>query len=370
MSRFARTRRVFFLEEPLFENAEPHLRAALCSNTGVRVLTPILPTGLARHQILRAQQDLFQSMLREYGITDCIAWYYTPMAKEFTSVLRPNITVYDCMDELSAFAGAPAGMRENEELLFRDAELVFTGGASLFQAKRKQHASVHLFPSSVDISHFRQARQSQRDPDDQSAIPHPRFGYAGVIDERMDLELLRHVAAERPNWHIVLLGPVVKIDPASLPRGANIHYLGMKPYPRLPEYFSGWDIGILPFALNESTRFISPTKTPEYLAAGLKVISTPIRDVITPYGDLALVKIANNPSEFVRIGDSLLAEPPMPQFRARVDQFISQSSWDKTWSEMNTLIENAYALKCQPIGTGAELAPAIDPSTKGGALHV
>ncbi|MFL6353162.1 MAG: hypothetical protein ACJ74Z_15125 [Bryobacteraceae bacterium] len=360
MSRFARTRRVFFVEEPIFEDKEPHLRSFVCPKTGVHVQTPVLPCGLNRQRILELQRTLLQTMVQRNRISDYVAWYYTPMAREFAFDLKPSVTIYDCMDELSAFAGAPPSMRLNEDGLFRDADLVFTGGASLFESKRKQHPSVHLFPSSVEVEHFAQARSIKSDPEDQAGIPHPRLGYAGVIDERMDLELLRELAAQRPNWQIILLGPVVKIEDSSLPKAPNIHYLGIKQYAELPAYFSGWDIGMLPFALNDSTRFISPTKTPEYLAAGLKVVSSPIRDVATPYGDLGLVSIANGAGEFVKAVDLLLHSPPNRAFRAQVDQLLAQSSWDKTWSGMNDLIENTLVLKrCAGRGT-----PRVEQATR------
>ena len=345
MSRFARNRRVFFIEEPVFEDSELYLRSSVCTNTGVRVNTPVLPHGLSQQQITDCQATLLTKMLAQNSITDYIAWYYTAMALEISSSLHPSLTVYDCMDELSAFAGAPAAMRRNEAALFYQADLVFTGGASLFESKRTRHQSVHLFPSSVDVAHFSRARSIKQGPNDQAHLPRPRLGYAGVIDERMDLDLLRHIALARLNWQLILLGPVVKIDPALLPRAANIHYLGMKPYQDLPSYFSGWDIGLLPFALNESTRFISPTKTPEYLAAGLRVVSAPIRDIVMPYGDLGLVQIASDADEFIRAADSLLAGPPDVNFLAQVDHFLSLSSWDTTWSNMNDLIEDKLALK-------------------------
>lgn len=345
MSRFARNRRVLFFEEPLFEEGAPHLRSSVCPKTGVRVNTPILPPDLAPQQQIQLQKEFLEAAIAEHDIEDYIAWYYTPMALQFASGLRPRVTVYDCMDELSAFAGAPPALRDNERALFREADLVFTGGASLFEAKHKQHASVHLFPSSVDVSHFARARSSRTEPSDQSRLPRPRLGYAGVIDERMDLQLLAGIAARRPEWQLILLGPVVKIDRGSLPQASNIHYLGMKPYADLPDYLAGWDIGMLPFALNESTRFISPTKTPEYLAAGLHVISTPIRDVVTPYRDLGLVSIVHGSGEFVAAAESLLASPPTSEFRRAVTSFLSKSSWDKTWSEMNSLIEEKIMLK-------------------------
>ncbi len=365
MSRFARTRKVFFLEEPVFEDSQPQLRSMVCPATGVNVVTPVLPHGLSQHQVTRFQKAFLSSVLADNAITDYVAWYYTPMALEFSSDLRPDVTVYDCMDELSAFAGAPAAMRNNEASLFQKADLVFTGGASLFELKRKQHPSVHLFPSSVDVRHFSQARSTKREPDDQANIPRPRLGYAGVIDERMDLELIRQIASARPDWHIVMLGPVAKVDPHLLPQANNIHYLGMKAYKDLPAYFSGWDIGMLPFALNDSTRFISPTKTPEYLAAGLQVVSAPIRDVIAPYGDLGLVKIADGTSEFLKAADSLLRSPVTKASQARVDQFLSQSSWDKTWSDMNQLIQSKLALKHLPSSSRPHAAPAANVAAQG-----
>ena len=345
MSRFARIHRVFFFEEPVFEDIGcPYLRTSKDATSGVFVAAPVLPLGLPPSEILRLQTELLAKLMREEKIETYLAWYYTPMAREFTSELRPVATVYDCMDELSGFAGAPATLADNERLLFATADLVFTGGASLYAAKRQLHPSVHLFPSSVDVAHFAQARRLRREPADQTDIPKPRLGYAGVIDERMDLALLESIAGLRPEWHFVLLGPVVKIQPATLPQAANIHYLGLKPYADLPAYLAGWDIGMLPFALNDSTRFISPTKTPEYLAAGLRVIATPIRDVVSPYGEQGLVGIAHNAKEFVRIADGYLAGGESREdFESRADRFLARSSWDTVWQSMNELISSVAA---------------------------
>ena len=353
MSRFARSRRVFFIEEPIFaDNAtnqeqsrkeDANLHISGCELTGVRVCTPILPAGLTRKEIIASQRELLNSLLTEQGLSDYIAWYYTPMAREFSNGICAKAVIYDCMDELSAFTGAPSEMQVNERELFSVADLVFTGGASLYEAKRKQHGSVHQFASSVDFEHFARARSIGSEPCDQEAIPRPRLGYAGVIDERMDIPLLATAAALRPEWHFILVGPVVKIDPESLPTLPNIHYLGLKKYDDLPSYFAGWDIGMLPFALNKSTRFISPTKTPEYLAAGLRVISTPIRDVITPYGDLGLAGIVNDAGDFVRTADSMLKGSYDSGFRERADAFLSRSSWDKTWADMNQLIDRTLS---------------------------
>jgi UDP-galactopyranose mutase len=259
------------------------------------------------------------------------------MALSFTRHLQPQAVVYDCMDELSAFKNAPAALREREAELFKRADLVFTGGQSLYEAKRHQHHSIHAFPSSIDAPHFMQARAMVDERADQREIPHPRIGFFGVIDERMDIDLLAGVADLRPDWHLVIIGPVVKIDENDLPRRDNIHYLGGKSYKELPAYLSGWDVAMLPFARNESTRFISPTKTPEYLAAGCPVVSTSIRDVVRPYGQKGLVHIADTPEEFAAAIDTAI-KTDSPQRLMEVDFFLRQTSWDRTWSQMSDLI--------------------------------
>lgn len=345
MSRFARNHQVYFFEEPVYEEGPAHLKRSRCAQSGVEVVTPVLPHNLNHLEVVSAQRQLLQQLITEAKLSEYIAWYYTPMAMEFTSVLDPVLTVYDCMDELTAFAGASPTMKVNESALFQQADLVFTGGASLFESKKTQHSSVFKFPSSVDTTHFTKAKTVSSEPQDQSALPRPRFGFAGVIDERMDLGLLGAVAERRPDWQFVLLGPIAKIDPASIPRLPNLHLLGMKNYADLPSYMNGWDIGLLPFALNEATRFISPTKTPEYLAAGLRVISTPIRDVVSPYGEMGLVSIVEDADQFIEAADHILRQPATDEFKRRVDEFLGRSSWDETWREMEELMSEKYRTK-------------------------
>ena len=357
MSRFARQRRVYFFEEPQFEAAtKGWLQVSICSQTDVHICTPVLPIGLSPAEIVQEQQSLLRTLLQEQFVTSFIAWYYTPMAREFSHEFAPDLVIYDCMDELSEFAGAPPAMKYNEAELLRVASLVFTGGASLYEAKRRQHTSVHAFPSSVDAVHFRTARNEQNAPEDQVEIPHPRIGYAGVIDERMDVSLLQAISEAKPDWHFILLGPVVKIESDSLPRAKNLHYLGMKSYSLLPTYLSGWDLAMLPFALNNSTRFISPTKTPEYLAAGLPVISTPIRDVVSPYGELGFVAIAANAAEFIKEAELLLENRDNKENNRRVDAWLAQTSWDDTWHKMNMLIEKTMASRGRPPLKDAQLS--------------
>jgi UDP-galactopyranose mutase len=340
MTRFASERRVFFFEEPIYDSQRPQLK--IRRDGDVRVVVPHLPQAMqADAQSVHATlRDLVRGLQSEWRIDRPVCWYYTPMALNFARDLTPGAVVYDCMDELSAFKGAPPQLLTLEEELFDLADIVFTGGHSLHEAKRTKHPRVYPFPSSVDVAHFAKARGIDREPADQASIPHPRMGFFGVIDERMDLDLLHELAAAHPDCHLVMLGTVVKIDEDSLPKLPNIHYLGMKRYDELPAYLSGWEVALLPFAMNESTKYISPTKTPEYLAAGCYVVSTPVRDVVRPYGEQGMVAIGSNAPEF---GDAIARalEGTDPEWRARVDKYLGQLSWDRTWADMRTLVEDA-----------------------------
>lgn len=338
LTRSARSRRTFFVEEPIFCNGSMRLDIRE-AEAGVRVVVPYLPDGLRSEIAINAVlREMLRQMFIDHEINEYVFWYYTPMALNFTDHFKPVASVYDCMDELSAFKGAHSKLPMLEKQLFRKVDLVFTGGQSLYEAKRNQHPSVHAFPSSIDRAHFGKAREEVSDPEDQANIPHPRLGFFGVIDERFDIELLDRVAAARPDWHFVIIGPVVKIDPESLPRYDNIHYLGGKKYDELPQYLAGWDVALLLFARNESTRFISPTKTPEYLAAGKPVISTSIRDVVRPYGELKLVEITDTPEDFINAAEKILASPVQSEWLGKVDAFLKDISWDKTWAQMSDLI--------------------------------
>lgn len=347
LSRAARDRRVFFIEEPVFDAELPRLEVRQGEDK-VNIAIPHLPAGKDDSSINEMLRELVDDLFAQKQITDYLAWYYTPMALAFTRHLQPGAVIYDCMDELSAFKGAPPSLKELETELFASADLVFTGGQTLYEAKCRQHSNVHAFPSSVDVAHFAQARTIQTEPEDQRQIPHPRLGFFGVIDERMNLALLSHLADLRPDWHLVMIGPVVKIAPAELPQRENIHYLGGKSYAELPGYLAGWDVTLLPFALNESTRFISPTKTPEYLAAGKPVISTSIRDVIRPYGELGLVRIADTAEQFIKAVEAIQAEDANNRVR-RADAFLSNMSWDRSWARMSTMIEEARATRREAI---------------------
>ena len=337
MTRAARDWRVFFIEEPVFQEELQIAGFSERQDGNVRVITPQFPKSLDATEVRQEQENLVTTLLHKHDIRAYVAWYYTPMALAFTDKLEPKAIVYDCMDELSAFRGAPPELVEWEKELLEKADLVFTGGASLYEAKRNRHPSVHAFPSSIDKAHFAKA-QTAEEPADQRNIKSPKFGFYGVVDERFDIELLRELSNRRPDWHFVIIGPVVKIDALSLPQNLNIHYLGMKSYDQLPAYLGGWDVALLLFARNESTRYISPTKTPEYLSAGKPVVSTSIRDVVHPYGESGLVHIADSAEDFESAINRALADANDAEWQTRVKDFLADNSWDNTWQRMQDLI--------------------------------
>jgi UDP-galactopyranose mutase len=333
LSRCQKVCDVHFWEEPEHVAAQSADLRVETDPTGLRVLTPLLPQGVDRLASVVLQRELLDGYIKREQIGRYISWYYTPMALDFTSHLTPCLTVYDCMDELSNFKGAPPNLVRMEATLFARADVVFAGGASLYESKRQQHQNVHLFPSSIDREHFSRARAHLADPADQNGIPHPRIGFFGVLDERLDRDLLAAIAQQNPDWQLILLGPLAKIDPEDLPRAENIHYLGRKAYAELPDYLANWEVAILPFAQNPSTKFISPTKTPEYLAAGKPVVSTPIQDVVRPYGELGLVEIAADAEAFSQAIETCLQRDD-PNWLSAVDRFLDGMSWDRTFQLM------------------------------------
>jgi glycosyltransferase involved in cell wall biosynthesis len=346
MMRFAAVNKVFYVEEPIFNTGWSGFKATRPSRDHqLTVLVPHLSGSLSPLEMRRQLSQMLNEYVAAADLQEYICWYYSPMAIEYTAALSPITTIYDCMDELSAFKFAPDGLRENESRLFTMADVVFTGGHSLYAAKKQAHNNIHAFPSSIDKAHFMQARTTRSDPADQLGIGKPRLGFYGVLDERLDIDLISAISASRPDWHFILIGPTVKIDPQSLPRRSNIHYLGPKKYEELPQYLAGWDIAFMPFALNDSTRFISPTKTPEYLAGGKPVISTAIADVVNDYANHGLVKIINTPSEFISAAEEIFNNPPDQLWLRQVDTHLFNASWDATWLRMAELIKNSVNAK-------------------------
>jgi UDP-galactopyranose mutase len=363
MTRCSKTRRVVFIEEPVLGASHHYLEQTVIQPN----LWRIVP-HLRGDQTLRQQAPIVAQLLRafcqEQQITQPDHWFYTPMMLPFSEGLPRASVVYDCMDELSNFLNAPSDLPQLEERLLKDAHVVFTGGMALYEAKRGKHSNIYPMPSSVDADFFRTARRVTTEPEDQAGISGPRIGYCGVIDERLDLALIDTLAVRCPSAQIILVGPVVKIAPSALPRRSNIHYLGGKAYAQLPSYLGYWDVAMMPFALNDATRFISPTKTPEYLAAGRPVVSTPIKDVVEPYERLGLVRIGRDHESFIGHVEAILRGEETCSDAQR-DAFLAQTSWDATWARMDDLLrEHERELAEQRTKTRTIVRPKM------GGLHV
>ncbi|MCF0069377.1 glycosyltransferase [Dyadobacter sp. CY261] len=340
------------MEEPILDATDkPYLQFEK-KLPALWLCVPHLPAGSSQDKTIELMKGLLLSFFKDRDASKFIFWYYTPMAFEFSRAFTPSQIVYDCMDELSAFKFAPAKIKFMEQQLFARADIVFTGGVTLYEAKKGSHSNVHPFPSSIDKEHFQQARDMLAEPADQAGITGTKLGFYGVIDERFDQDLIREIAEKCPDWQIILIGPVVKIDPAMLPRAGNIHYLGSKSYQELPAYLSGWNVALIPFLLNESTRFISPTKTPEYLAAGRPVVSAAIRDVVDPYSKVGLVSIAQGTDAFISAIDYELGNFANPDWLQAVDEFLFDKSWQNTFSAMQTMMQLATSKKKGVVFTG------------------
>lgn len=343
LTRWSRDVNVFYFEEPEFSNTDT-ISLKEIKDGRVTILTPQLKHGMSEKEVIGYQEILLDKFIKIKRINDYIAWYYTPMAITFSRNIKPTLVIYDCMDELSGFKGAHPDLTTNEKKLINMADVVFTGGHHLYEHKKHLHQNIYPFPSSIDREHF-ESGNGTSDPKDQKKIPHPRAGFYGVIDERFNIELIDKVALAMPDFSFIMIGPVVKIDPSSLPNHNNIHYLGQKSYNELPAYLSNWDVAILPFAKNESTEFISPTKTPEYLAAGKPVVSTSIRDVVFPYGEKGLVQIADSANEFAEALRFSLLQREDEIWIKKVNDNLRTNSWDLTYDKMRKIVGKSLMQK-------------------------
>lgn len=348
LSRLAQHYRIFFVEEPVTDTGidKPYLESYPGRTPGAQPVTvvklhyPSTDHYWIGHNDPRTQADyetLLLDLMAQEEIHQPILWLYTPMAAPFVEALQPQRLIYDVMDELSAFKGAPAELKEADRRLLGKADLVFTGGASLYRTRQAYSNNIHLFPSGVDIEHFARAdRERFEKPADIANVASPILGYFGVVDERMDLDLLVHVAAAHPEWNLLMVGPVIKIAPEDLPQAPNLHYPGMKDYNELPAYLAHFDVALVPFAMNEATRFLSPTKTLEYLAAHKPVVSTPIPDIIELYGDY--VRIGQTPAEFTKQIAAALAATERAEQRRQEQNLLTRYTWDSIAQRMASLI--------------------------------
>lgn len=333
-TRLAQKYNIIFVEEPIDDAVHKYGTAeSFKPHKNITVFTPFI------------KWDNWETMSREYiellnnyfrtEVADSLFWFYSPFYIYFLRYFQPRGIVYDCMDELSAFKNASPNLPRYEKELLSQADIVFTGGKSLYESKKRLNPNTFCFPSSVDAAHFARALDVQTPlPADIQAIQRPIVGFYGVIDERIDLDLLKQVATQLPHISFVMIGPVVKIDETTLPKNKNIYYLGKKEYSQLPEYLKAFDITMMPFALNESTKYISPTKTLEYMAALKPVISTPIEDVVRDYKEI--VSIVKNEQEFVSAIDGYLTESTeQKQKRQKKEkEIVQKTSWDSTVSQI------------------------------------
>jgi glycosyltransferase involved in cell wall biosynthesis len=377
LTRLARHFDVYFVEEPVFEEGSPHLKLVR-QPEGIEVLTPVTDVrawGFNDEQ-MALMRPLIAEFMSERGVVEPIVWLYTPMALPLVADLEPRAVVYDCMDDLASFKFAPPELVEREAALMALADVVLTGGPSLYKAREDRHPNIHCLPSAVDARHFSPSHLDGASPESAAAsalhcdMDHPRLGFFGVIDERLDIELVAGLADARPDWQIVMAGPVVKIDPAALPQRPNLHWIGMQRYEALPHLLAQWDVCLLPFALNEATRFISPTKTLEYLAGGKPAVSTPIHDVVSLYG--SAVRIGATAAAFVHAVELTLEESEAERaaWRRKAQALVDGCTWDRTAERIAELL-NVYVrrgssvpiLVEQPL---AASAPRVFNSEAGG----
>ena len=348
LSRFARTRDVLFIEEPIFlddavrpslEITEPH--------AGVHRVIPRLPAAFSDSEAA-ATVAIRAQLLELIGPTGALAhrfhapvqWFYTPMpAPAMLGVFDEVAVVYDCMDELAQFRFAPTELVQRERYLLARADVVFAGGRALAESKARFHDNVHFFGCGVDAAHFAAARESETEvPAALASLPHPVAGYIGVIDERLDYALLATLAEQLPDVTFAMVGPVVKVDPRELPRRDNIHYFGQQAYDVLPAFMKGFDVCLMPFALNRATEYINPTKTLEYMAAGKPIVSTPIPDVLRNF--VPIVEVADTANAYATAVRRALTEPDLARREAGIAR-AQQSSWEQITVDMSRLMEGA-----------------------------
>lgn len=340
MSRLARDYEVWFFEEPVFdEHNAPRLDVQSVAE-GVTLLVPVLLPDQGEQPIINQQRQLLDGWLAQHPVATLLLWYYTPMSLRFTRHLAGQVVVFDCMDELSAFRQAPLALAELQRQLLERVDVVFTAGRRLCELIGARHANVHWVPNAVDRAHFASVHLGQPEPTDQAGIGQPRLGFFGVLDERLDIALLRELAMRRPGWQIVLIGPLARIYADSLPRRPNLHYLGARAYQELPAYLAGWDVALMPFAINEATRFISPIKILEYLAGGRPVVSTPVHEVVEEYADNDMVQIAATTQSFIEaVGVALSMSRQPERLMTLADQALQGRSWDSTCVQMKAQID-------------------------------
>jgi UDP-galactopyranose mutase len=350
MTKFAKQQRVFFLEDLVeVETEHPFLLGNTLSG-GVKIYIPHLPIGLPKNKIDETIKFLLDELIAKENIINFISWYYNPMALAYSQHLKAKCIIYDCIKEVSLIKNPDAELMKLESDLLKNADLVFTDGITLYEQKKNKSSNIYTIISSIDREHFAKCT-STPDPIDQAGIPHPRLGYYGVINNQLDLDLLSSIADNLCEWQFIILATEDIFEMENSPKQSNVHFLGKKQYKDLPCYLSGWDVVMLPFAKNETTKFLSPTITSESLAAGKPIVSTSIKCVVHPFGEQGLVYLADNSESFAENAKIAYISKENLDWKMKADHFLNENSWENTWKKMNDLIASFLFSKTQHAAT-------------------
>ena len=329
ISRMSHNMKILLIEEPIgYDDNQENTANLIEINENLTVLQP-------RVKDIESIANLLPLYIKNSNPD--IGWFYSASFSPLLDFFEFETVIYDCMDELTLFKGAPEHLIHQEKYLMSNADIIFTGGKSLYESKKQHHDNVYCFPSSVDEPHFAKALNGIEIPQDISNLHAPVVGYFGVIDERIDLKLLHVTAKKLPKVFFVMIGPLAKIDESDLPREENIYYLGMKSYNELPNYLKAFDIAMMPFAINDATKYISPTKTLEYMAAGKPIISTKITDVVRDYSNC--VSLIENADEFSDAITALFDARATTSLHKEYRDILDNTSWDATAEKMQNIIK-------------------------------
>jgi glycosyltransferase involved in cell wall biosynthesis len=348
LSRLSARHRILFVETvgPDPQLAAPYARFREAEGfPNITLLRIQFPTGqwsdgrFVDRERRRLVQEALKSELLAGQFQNPVQWFYDPMAvAAFGGRMDEAATVYDCMDELSKFKGAPPVIVERERKLLALADVVFTGGRKMFEAKSRFNANCHFYGCGVDVNHFGKARdESTRVPDDLAHLKKPVLGYFGVVDERMDYELVAKLADANPDWSVAIIGPAIKVDPGQFPQRPNLHWLGGRDYQALPACCKGFDVCLMPFAMNEHTEFINPTKSLEYMATARPIVSSAVPDVISNFG--SVVKIARSHDEFIAHCRQAAASPDREAIERGL-KMASENSWESIVNRLDQHIRD------------------------------
>lgn len=328
ISRMANTMKILFIEEPLEYKENENCGNLIVINEMLHVLQPNVKDIQSIVEII---PQYVSNTTISYG------WFYSAAFCPLLGSMEFENVIYDCMDELSLFKNASEHLTNQEKYLISQSNIIFTGGKSLYESKKQFHKNVHCIPNSVDNYHFAKALNGVAIPDDIASLKSPIVGYYGVIDERINLELLHEAAKKLPNISFVMIGPLGQIEENELPKESNIHYLGIKPYSQLPNYLKAFDVAMMPFALNDATKYISPNKTLEYIAAGRAIISTKIPDVVRDYS--ICINLIDTADEFCEAIVFQLERRDRLSMEMEYYKILQNTSWDATADKMKSIIK-------------------------------